>query len=372
MRKTLLLLVAQAFLPQMIFAAQMYVYFGTQREGPDAGFSLARFDTETGALSKPQLIEKADAPSYFVINPDGKRLYTTNFRGAGGISAYRIDPKTGALTLINRISGNGASTTYVGLDQSGRFALAANFERGHIAAFRINDDGSLGERTAYDIHTGSSVNPARQSRTYPHCIITDPTNKFALIPDLGLDKLFVYRFSDRDGTLIANDPPFVSVKPGAGPRHVRFHPNQKWAYLINEMGSLVNGYTWDAGSGKPTEFQSISSLPANFTGENNSAEIEVHPTGKFLYVTNRGHDSIAAFSIDQMTGKLALIQHVPSQGRIPRNFAFDPTGKWMLCTNQESNSAVVFRIDQETGKLTQVGPSIEILAPCCERFLPVP
>jgi len=354
------------------WADGLFVYFGTQRDAPGVGFSLARFDTDTGHLTRPQLILAAEAPSFFVIHPDGKHLYTTNFSGTGGVSAYQIDPKTASLKLINHRSGGGAGTSYISLDKTGRFVLAANFATGHIAVFHIQDDGSLGEHTAYDQHAGSSINPQRQTRTYPHCIITDPTNRFALVADLGLDKLFVYRFDEKTGTLTANDPPFVTVKPGSGPRHVRFHPNGKWVYLINEMGSSIIGYNWDSARGTLAEFQTVSTLPRGFSGENNAAELEIHPDGKFLYGSNRGHDSIAIFAIDQTSGKLTLVGHVPSQGKTPRNFALDPTGKWMICTNQFGNSAVVFRIDENTGQLTQVGQGIEVSAPCCERFLPAP
>jgi 6-phosphogluconolactonase len=352
-------------------AAELLVYFGTQATTPGVGFSLSHFNTETGALTKPQLICPADAPSFFVIHPDGQRLYTTNFSGVGGVSAYRIDPKTGALELINRIPGGNAGTSYMNLDRTGKFALAANYDSGHIATFAINPDGSLGQRIAYDKHTGSSVNPQRQGKTYPHCIITDSTNRFALVPDLGLDKLFIYRFDEKTGALAANNPPFVAVTPGAGPRHVRFHPNQKWAYLLCEMGSLVVGFHWDSARGALAEFQTVSLIPDSFKGENNSAELEVHPNGRFLYASNRGHDSIAVFAIDQTDGKLTLIEHVPTQGKNPRNFALDPSAKWMICTNQASNSAVVFRVDDSTGRLTQVGDPVEVPAPCCERFLPV-
>jgi 6-phosphogluconolactonase len=355
-------------------AADMFVYFGTQQiatPGRPTGFRLAHFDSDTGTLGKPQLVLAADGPSYFVIHPDGRRLYSTNYTGAGGVSAYRIDAKSGALTLINCIGGGGAGTSYIGLDGTGRYALAANFETGHLAVFPIRPDGGLGDRTAYDMHIGSSINPQRQAHTYPHCIITDPSNRFALSTDLGLDKLFVYRFDEQAGTLTAAEPAFVTVKPGAGPRHVRFHPNGKWAYLICEMGSIINAYTWDARRGALAEFQSVSALPEAFKGENNSAELEIHPNGKFLYGSNRGDDSLVIFEIDQTSGKLSMVGRVPSRGKTPRNFVLDPTGHWMICTNQEGNSAVVFRVDQDGASLTQVGAPVEIEAPCCERFLAV-
>jgi 6-phosphogluconolactonase len=219
-------------------------------------------------------------------------------------------------------------------------------------------------------HTGSGVNPQRQTHAYAHSIITDPDNKFALTADLGLDKLFVYHFDARDGSLQPNDPPFVSVKPGSGARHVKFHPNGKWVYLITEIGCTVVAFNWNATNGSLTEFQTVSTLPADFKGVSTCAEVLVHPNGKFLYGSNRGHDSLAVFSIDQTTGRLTLLECVPSGGKWPRNFAFDPTGKWIICANHDSNNVLVFRIDENTGRLTQTGPPVSMPTPYCPRFLP--
>jgi 6-phosphogluconolactonase len=351
-------------------AQDMFVLFGSQQTATGTGFRLARFNSDTGELSTPELWMAANAPSYFVIDSSGRHLYATSFSGDCGVSAYSIDPTTAELQLINHIPGGGVGTSYIGLDHTGKFALAANFATGHIAVFPIRPDGGLGDWTAYEIHAGHGMNPKRQSRTYPHCIVADPTNRFCLVPDLGLDKLFVYRFDQSKGTLAANDPAFVTVKPGAGPRHVRFHPNGKWAYLVCEMGSVIYGFNWDSDKGTLSQFQSISTLPAGFAGENNAAELEILANGKFLYVSNRGEDTIAIFSIDQTSGMLTPVGEVPTKGKTPRNFAIDPSGTWMICTNQEGNSAVVFRINPQTGQLTQTGEPVPIEAPCCERFLP--
>ena len=359
-------------------AADMYVYFGTRVSGPGKGFSLAHFDTDTGMLTKPKFLLEDEMPAFFVIHPDGRHLYTCNatntFHGGpeGWISAYAIDPKTGQLTLLNRKSSSGANPSYISLDKTARYALVANYQGGNVAVLALNPDGSLGDRTGFAQHTGRSVNPERQTQPYAHSIIVDPSNRFALNADLGLDKLFVYRFNDKDGSLTPNDPPFAAVKPGSGPRHVKFHPNGRWVYLINEMASAVTVFNWDAAKGSLTEFQTVSTLPAGCTDTNNSAELEIHPNGRFLYGSNRGHDSLVVFAIDPETGRLSLVEHVSSRGKFPRNFTFDPTGRWILCSNHGSDNAVVFRVDDATGKLTPVGPPVEVPLPFCERFLPVP
>jgi 6-phosphogluconolactonase len=352
-------------------AADMFVYFGSHSNRPGAGFSLARFDTDTGVLTKPAFLLEAKEPAYFVIHPDGRHLYTCNSGTPGGVSAYAIEPRTGALTLLNRQLAGGGDTSYLSLDRTHRYALAANYDGGNIAVFALRPDGSLGDWTAFVQHTGKSVHPQRQTHAYAHAIVVSPDNRFVLVPDLGVDKLYVYRFDEKTGKLTANDPAFMAVPPGSGPRHVKFHPNGRWVYLINEMASTVIGYEWDAAKGTLAEFQSVSTLPADFKGSSTCAEVEVHPNGKFLYGTNRGHDSLAVFAIDAANGRLAAVEHVPSGGRTPRNFAFDPTAKWIVCTNHASNNAVVFRVDEATGRLTQQGEPVSVPAPFCERFLPV-
>jgi len=351
-------------------AVDYFVYFGTQRDAPGVGISLAHFNSDTGVLTTPQLILPADGPSFFARSPDGGNLYSTNYTHSGGVSAYQIDRASGGLKLLSRIPGGNFGTSHISLDHTGRYALAANFDHGHIVVFPIQPDGSLGAATASDKHTGSSINPVRQKVTYPHCIMVDPTNRFALVPDLGLDKLFDYRFDDRTGTLTANDPPFVAITPGSGPRHIYFHPNGKWVYLISEMGGTVTAFNWDSSAGHLTEFQTVSMLPDDFHGLNTSAEIVVHPNGQFLFASNRGDDSIVVFAIDQTTGSLTKIERVPSQGKSPRDFVLDPSGKWMICTNQMSDNAVVFRVDQATGKLTLVGQPVAVPAPCGLLLVP--
>lgn len=352
-------------------ATDLFVYFGSHRSGPGIGFSLAHFDTETGVLTKPEFLLEARQPAFFTIHPDGHHLYTCNSGSPGGISAYAIDPHSGALTLLNRELAGGGDTSYVSLDRTNRYALVANYDGGNIAAFALRPDGSVGDWTAFVQHTGKSVHPQRQTHAYAHSIVTDPSNRFALVADLGVDKLFIYRFDEKTGALTPHDPAFVAVSPGSGPRHVKFHPNGRWVYLINEIACTVIAYHWDGGRGTLTEFQSITTLPNDFHGASTCAEIEVHPNGKFLYASNRGHDSLASFTIDAASGQLTPLEHVPSGGKSPRNFTFDPTGQWIICTNHNSNNAVVFRVDATSGRLKQTGEPVSVPAPFCERFLPV-
>ena len=363
---------AVACVSSLAAGADMYVFYGTHRAGPGIGFSVGHFDTDTGVLTTPRFDVEAVEPAFFVIHPDGRHLYTCNSGSPGGVSAYAIDPKNAHLTLLNKEPSGGDDASYVCLDRTGRFVFVANYSGGNLAGFAIKPDGSIGARTAFAQHTGSSVDPQRQTHAYAHSIIVDPTNRFVLTADLGVDKLFVYRFDEKTGALTPNDPPFAAVKPGSGPRHVTFHPGGRWVYLINEMACTVIAFNWDTARGALTQFQTVSTLPTDFKGVNTCAEVLVHPNGKFLYASNRGHDSIAVFAIDPASGRLTPVERVSTQGRTPRNFAFDPTGKWIVCSNHGSDNAVVFRIDETTGRLTQTGQPVPVPFPFCERFLPVP
>jgi 6-phosphogluconolactonase len=364
--------------PRPVPAADNFVFFGSHSVGPGRGISVAHFDSVSGALTKPELVVEAAAPAFFVLHPDGRHLYTCNSNDfANGwtgetISAYVIDPRSGGLTLLNRQSSGGADPSYVNLDAASRHVLVASYTGGSVAVLAIRPDGSLGKRTAFMQHTGSSVNPTRQTKPYAHSIKLDPTNRFALAADLGVDKVFIYRYNKKDGSLQPNDPPFVKVAPGSGPRHIAFHPTRGLVYLINEMASNIVAYAWDSKKGTLAELQTISTLPAGFAGTNTCAEIEVHPNGRFLYGSNRGHDSLAVFAIDDSTGKLTLIEHVPTQGQKPRNFAFDPTSQWLIVTNHGSDNAMVFRVDAQTGRLTPTGQPVSVPSPFCVRFLAIP
>jgi 6-phosphogluconolactonase len=255
------------------------------------------------------------------------------------------------------------------VDATGKCLLVANYNSGSIAALPIHDDGSLGETTGAIQHTGSGANPARQKGPHAHFILPSPDNRFALNCDLGLDKIFIYRLDAPAAKLAANDPPFASVAPGAGPRHLVFSADGKFVYVINEMGGTVTVFSYDAINAAMTEAQTISTLPRDFSRNNTSAEIVLHPSGKFLYASNRGFDSITVFAVDQKSGALTFVEHQSTLGRTPRHFAIDPTGRWLLAENQASDSVVVFAIDPDTGKLKSTGQKISVGSPVCAVFV---
>jgi 6-phosphogluconolactonase len=362
-------------------AADTFVYFGSHGSGPGFGFSLAHFDTDTGKLTTPVFLQEAVAPAYFIISPDKKHLYTCNSDPGSDLSAYAIDPATANLSFLNKKPSGGGDPSYISLDATGHYVLVANFLGGSICAYALLPDGSLGERTAFDQHTGVGIKPAGTAPagvppigTSPpraHSIRLAPGNRFVLATDLGLDRLYVYRFDPKTGALQPNDPPYATVVSGAGPRHMAFDPRGRFVYLVTEEGCTVIRFGWDSKHGVLTQYETVSTLPKDFTGKNTCSEILMHPGGKFVYVTNRGHNSVAVFSVEAKTGRLTLIQNISTQGKTPRNCEFDPTGRWLLVTNHDSNNAVVFHIDPDNGQLTQVGEPVTVRSPFCERFLPV-
>jgi 6-phosphogluconolactonase len=351
-------------------AADYFVYYGTGNGGADNGISLGHFDTVTGLLTKPVLAAQAEGPSFFVLSADHKHLYSC-LEKAGKIGAYEIDAKTGALKLLNTLPSGGAGPCFISLDKTGHYALVANYDSGSMAVFSIKADGSLGEQTGADQHTGKGVDASRQEGPHAHCIITDPTNHFALCTDLGNDKIYIYKFDEKTGKISANDPAFVTVKAGLGPRHLLFNPNGKVLYCITEMGATVLSFNWDATNGTLTQFQSVPTLPADFKIFNKDAELMISPNGQFLYASTRGHDTIVVFAIDPKTSGLSQVQDAPSVGQYPRYFAFDPSGKWIIATNESSNTVVDFSVDEQTGKLTPLSSQFAP-APNCMVFLPAP
>jgi 6-phosphogluconolactonase len=352
-------------------AEDMFVYFGSHGAGPHIGFSVAHFDTDTGKLTKPVFLEEAVAPAYFIIRPDGRRLYTCNSFPGSSVSAYAIDPTSAKLAFLNQQPSGGGDPSYVSLGPSGRYLMVANFLGGSVAVFALRPDGSIGRRTALVQNIGASLDPNDPKHAHAHSIRFDPSHRFVLVADLGLDKVLVYRLNPKTGALTPNDPPFVSVAPGSGPRHTAFDPRDRYVYAINETASSIVRFGWDSNRGVLTQFETVSTLPEGFTGVNTGAEILMHPSGKFLYATNRGNDSVAVFSVQADTGRLTPLQFISTEGKTPRNAEFDPTGKWLLVTNQDSNNAVVYRIDQSTGRLTENGDPVSVPGPFCERFVPV-
>lgn len=357
-------------------ARDYFAYFGTYTRQDSKGIYAYRFQPATGKLTPVGLVGETENPSFLTVHPNQRFLYAvneiSNYQGesAGSVTAFSIDAKTGNLTLLNRVSAHGTTTCHLVVDKTGKCLLVANYGTGvSVAAFPVKEDGSLGEASATVQHTGSSIGP-RQKGPHAHSVNLSPDNRFVLVPDLGLDQVFSYRLDPAKGTLTPNDPPFATVTKGSGPRHFAFHPNGQFTYTLSEMGSLVTVFAYDGAGGTMKELQTISTLPKDFSGTNNSAELFVHPNGRFLYASNRGHDSIAVFAIDPLKGTLTTIEQVSTQGKIPRGFAIDPTGAYLLAANQNTNNAILFRIDQKTGRLTPTGDDLKIPSPVCVIFVP--
>jgi 6-phosphogluconolactonase len=359
-------------------AGTMWVYVGTYTQRGSQGIYLAHLDVATGRLESAGLAGKVVNPSFLAIHPSRRFLYAIGevgqFAGGkgGAVSALAIDPGSGKLTLLNQRSSRGAGPCHVVVDRSGKFVLVANYSGGSVACLPIGADGTLGEATSFVQHQGSSVDPQRQEGPHAHSINLDAANRFAFVADLGLDKILIYRFDATRGLLAPNDPPWAKVAPGAGPRHFAFHPSGRYAYVINEMGSTVTAFGYDAGRGALETIGTVSTLPEGFSGSSTTAEVQVHPSGKFLYGSNRGHDSIAGFAIDSNTGRLSPIGRTPTQGKTPRNFGIDPTGRWLLAANQDSDSVIGFQIDAQTGRLSPTGQAIQVPMPVCVKFMPSP
>jgi 6-phosphogluconolactonase len=288
---------------------------------------------------------------------------------SGAVSAFAIDLKSGKLTFLNEMPSGGAGPCYVSLDKTGKYVLVANYDSGSLAVFPVLKDGKLGEASAVVQHSGHGADPERQKGPHAHEIVLSKDNRFAIAADLGLDELLVYHFDASRGTLTANDPPFGKVDPAAGPRHFAFHPNNRFVYVTNEMASTVTGFSYDAAQGRLKKLTSVSTLPEGFKGENDTAEIEISADGKFLYDSNRGHNSIAIFSVDAATGAHKFVEAVSTGGKTPRSFAIDPAGNYLFAANQDSNNIVIFKIDKQTGHLTPTGQVLEAPSPVCIRFV---
>ena len=355
-----------------VFAESFPVYFGTYTGGENSSKGICRsvFNLETGKLSNPVLAAEAQNPSFLEIHPNGKFLYAVSEAGgAGSVSAYTIVTDTGKLKLLNKQPSSGAGPCHVSIDHMGKNLLVANYGGGSASVIPIKTDGRLGKPTGFVQHTGSSVNPRRQKGPHAHSINVSPDNRFAFVADLGIDKIMIYKLDIEKGTIVANSPPFVKVKPGAGPRHFAFHPNGKYAYVINELDCTVTTFAYESVSGALKEIQTITTLPNGFNGSNACAEIRVHPSGKFLYGSNRGHDSIVVYRVDLTDGKLTYVEHETADIKTPRNFNIDPTGKFCLVANQGKGSVVVFRINKETGALEPTDHKVSVAKPVCVRFL---
>jgi 6-phosphogluconolactonase len=358
----------------------LWLYVGTYTNGktPSEGIYLLELDLASGSVTSKGAVARLANPTFLAIGPDRKVLYAINEvdklggKKGGGVSALAIDPASGKLTLLNQESSVGNGPCHLSVDRAGKCVLVANYGSGSVACLPIHADGSLAPASSFIQHEGTSIHADRQGGPHAHSINLDPANRYAFAADLGLDKILVYRFEADKGSLVPNQPPFAKVAPGSGPRHFALHPGGRYAYVINEMANTVTAFTYDADKGTLTEIQTISTLPADFKGKSYTAEVQVHPSGKFVYGSNRGHHSLAIFAVDPTSGRLTAAGHQPTMGKNPRNFALDPTGKYLLAENQDSDSIVVFRIDPTRGGLKQVGEPIRIPMPVCIRMIPKP
>lgn len=352
-------------------AKELTLYIGTYTSGKSEGIYIYRMDPGTGALKHFNTVKGVADPSFLALDRQRRWLYAVNevdqFGGkpSGAISAFAIDQKSGNLNFINQQPTLGGSPCHLLVDKTNRYVLVANYNGGNVSVLPIKTDGSLGGSTDMVQHHGSSVNKERQEGPHAHCIELDSANRYAFAVDLGLDKVLIYKFDAKNGKLVANTVPSVQLNPGDGPRHIAFHPNGKYAYVINELANTIAAFAYNSGNGTLQQIQTAPTLPQGFSGANTTAEIVITPSGKFLYGSNRGHDSLAGFAIDPNTGKLTFIEHVPTQGKTPRNFTIDPTGTFLLVANQASDSIVSFRINSKTGKLESTGNITEVPTPVC-------
>jgi 6-phosphogluconolactonase len=380
-------------------AAEYFVYFGTytgftyMKEGlPDGGSNskgiyVSRFQPATGAVSKPELAAEIVNPAFLAVHPNQRFLYVAtedplslgpDFDHASYVSAFAIDSKTGKLHLLNTLPTGGTSTCYLSIDKTGHYVLMANFGSSSVTVLRIKDDGSLGEQTAFMKHIGRGKDPSFQSQAHPHSIDVSPDNRYAIVSDLGVDKLFIYRFDAATGALSPDEAPFVAMEPGGGPRHFVFDAAGKFGYSLKEMSGFVTVLAWDPRQGTFTSVQNARTLAPDFIGSSDSAEIAIHPNGKFLYESNRrfrgpnlwGPDTIGVFAIDPLKGTLTEIEQVPPGGTMPRNFAIDPSGSYLFSANELTGNVQLFRIDSQTGRLTPTNTNLKIDVPVSIVFVP--
>jgi 6-phosphogluconolactonase len=358
-------------------AERCLVYVGTYTGPQSKGIHAYRLELASGRCEPIGLVAEVKSPSFLAVHPGRKFLYSVNeiqdFDGkpTGGVSAFAIHADSGKLDFLNHQSSQGAGPCHLVVDRTGQTLLVANYGSGSVAALPVAPDGRLSPATSVVQHAGGSVNPQRQTGPHAHSINVDLGNRFAVAADLGLDKLLVYRLDPARSQLMPNDPPFATVAPGSGPRHFAFHPNGKFAYVINEILCTITCLAYYGQQGRLSELQTLTTLPSGVErkSEFSTAEVQVHPSGKYVYGSNRGHDSITTFAVDDATGTLRYVDNRSTEGRTPRGFGVDPTGQFLLAGNQDSHSIVVFRVDPTTGQLSPTGQTLQVGSPVCVKFV---
>ena len=368
-----LVAVAVTGLSTPTLAADPVVFVSAFAPGEQGGIHAYQFDSKTGILKSLRRTGGVEHPFFLAISPDQRFLYSIHAKQFGGkdneqVAAFQMVGRTGELKLLNRQSTEGTAACYLDVDKTGKMLLVANYSSGSVASLPITSDGLLGEPASFIKHEGSSVNPQRQKEPHAHCIVVSPDNKYAFAADLGTDQILCYKLDPATTKLTPNKPPFAKAPAGAGPRHLTLHPDGRRMYVINELLNSVTVFDY-ADSGTLTERQTISTLPDDFKGTSHCADLKVTPDGRFLYGTNRGHDSIAAYSI-AADGRLTLVAIEPSRGKGPQNLAITPDGKWLMCANMPGNNMAVFGIDPKTGKLTPAGEPVKQTSPSCIMLLP--
>jgi 6-phosphogluconolactonase len=352
------------------------LYIGTYTGRGSRGIYAVEMDPETGALGEPKSAAETPNPSFLVFSRSGRHLYACNEIGdyngekTGSITAFRWEPGSGALKKINTQASKGASPCFVSLDTEGTHLLTANYSGGSVAVLPIRADGGLLEASSMVKHAGSSINKQRQEAPHAHSIQVSLDGKFALVPDLGLDKVHIYKYYAKEGMLAPHQEHSLPAAPGAGPRHMAWHPSGRFVYVINELDSTIAVYSWDRDAGTGGKVQSVSTLPRGYADSSTCAEVVVHPSGRFVYGSNRGHDSIAVFSVEDATGMLSPLQHMPTGGRTPRGFVLHPSGRWLLAANQGSDNIHVFQLDIASGRLSATRHSAAVSMPVCLKFHP--
>ncbi|GAB2587693.1 lactonase family protein [Spirosoma areae] len=346
-----------------------YLYIGTYTRKTSEGIYVYRFNAKTGDFLPISVAKGVTNPSFLAISPDQRFLYATGGISKGdSVRAFSIDKQSHQLTLLNSQATGGTGGAHLAVDKTGKWVIVGNYAGGNLNVLPVNADGSLGKTTQTIQHEGKSIDPERQTKPYVHSINIAPNNTDVFVPDLGTDKIMTYTLNAQTGQLTAGNPPFTAVAPGSGPRHFTFHPNGRFAYVIQEMGATITGLMYKNGQLVP--FQTVNNLPDAYTGRKWSADIHISPDGKFLYGSNRAHESVVIFSVDQKTGQLTLVGYQPVNGKTPRNFAIDPTGNFVLVANQDSDNITIFKRDKNTGKLTPTGKEIRISMPVCLKFIP--
>ena len=358
---------------------QPLVYIGTYTsslgfvDGMAEGIYIYRMDASTGDLKLQGVTTQVENPSFLAIHPNGKFLYAVNeteqATGAGAVSAFSINAADGVLTFLNRQPADGTAACHVAVEKNGHYLAIANYGSGSVVLYPLQADGRIATRSDFHQHAGKSDNVLRQEGPHAHSINIDPTNRFIFVADLGIDLVIGYRLDLEQGKLWPHSE--FHAHPGAGPRHMAFHPNGRFTYIINELDSTINACEYDSSLGHLSELQTVPSLPESFKGASSCADIHIHPNGRFLYGSNRGDDSLVIYAIDETTGMLAYVGHASTQGKTPRNFAIDPTGTYLYAANQDSSTIVAFRIDAHSGRLTPTGSVIRTPTPVCIKFFEV-